>query len=158
MQNNIRKANEHDIESITNLMIKGINETSIYSSGDINKIESWDSNTVYLKDALANNSIYIYVAIQDDKVVGVIIAYTIPIPEVPFFTKNKRIYIEALDVDNKFRSQGIGTSLIQKIEEIAKSDDVHGIELEVYSNNSKADKLYESLGYNEIKKRRRKRI
>lgn len=56
-------------------------------------------------------------------------------------------YISNLSVSKEMQNQGIGTMLIQKAEECARSRGVKRLELETFSRNDKALRLYKKLGF-----------
>ena len=56
----------------------------------------------------------------------------------------------ALDVGPAFRRQGVGTALIEAVEEKARRDGLGRLNLEVAIDNSGALRLYEKLGYNRL--------
>ncbi len=61
-------------------------------------------------------------------------------------------YIDTLCVDPAYHRQGMGTSLIQFVEQYAKENGYERLSLVVEQNNTKAQKLYTRLGYIEVKK------
>ncbi|HYF03913.1 MAG TPA: GNAT family protein [Patescibacteria group bacterium] len=64
-----------------------------------------------------------------------------------------------ISVVKEFRSKGIGQSLIEMLLKELKNTNISRVELQVFSNNPKAVKLYESLGFeHEGRKRRAVRI
>lgn len=73
------------------------------------------------------------------------------------FVIGRKIFEEceifAIAVSPKFRSQGIGTSLLKKFHEKAKSIGAKKIFLEVRSDNIIAQNLYLSNGYKTISRR-----
>lgn len=59
-------------------------------------------------------------------------------------------YIEGLSVDDQFRKQKIGTSLLKRLEKISKSMCANSISLKVEKNTWMYD-WYKRLGYKECK-------
>jgi GNAT superfamily N-acetyltransferase len=57
------------------------------------------------------------------------------------------LHLFALDVAEKLRSQGIGTRLIERVEDEARSRHLAGVYLEVSTQNKGARRLYDRLGY-----------
>lgn len=60
------------------------------------------------------------------------------------------IYLDDLSVSAKYRSNGIGTKLINTAEKFAKETNISTIVLHVEKSNRLAYKLYERLGYSVI--------
>lgn len=69
---------------------------------------------------------------------------------------SKYLYIWALEVDKNMRNMGIGTILIEKIIEYAKSKKYIGIRLNVVHDNMAAIKLYTKFGFKNIEAQRTK--
>ncbi len=61
--------------------------------------------------------------------------------------ENEYLYLDDFSVTNSYRSIGIGTNLIYKAEEYAKSLNVHTILLHVEKSNKYAYNFYKRLGY-----------
>lgn len=64
-----------------------------------------------------------------------------------------RIELNYILVDEIYRRQGIGESLLLFLEQIAKEKKVYNISLEVECNNKPAISLYQKLGYQIVAKR-----
>ena len=52
-------------------------------------------------------------------------------------------YIDDIVVTNEYRNKGIGSALLQYVEELAVKENIDSIELDVWSFNSKAIQFYE---------------
>ena len=65
-------------------------------------------------------------------------------------TKNmypvKIFHLDDLCVDEKYRRQGIGEALYNKVVEVAKENDCHEITLNAWPGNEAALKFYEKMG------------
>ena len=62
---------------------------------------------------------------------------------------NKVLWIDELVVTEKERGNGYSSLLMEKIKKISKKEEVKRIELNVYTFNDIAIKLYNKLGYKE---------
>ena len=62
---------------------------------------------------------------------------------------NKVLWIDELVVTEKERGNGYSSLLVEKIKKISKKEEVKRIELNVYTFNDIAIKLYNKLGYKE---------
>jgi ribosomal protein S18 acetylase RimI-like enzyme len=69
--------------------------------------------------------------------------------QTDYFNGKKVGYISDLAVNAAFEGQGIGRILLNKAEEWARAEGCHLLSLYVFSNNSRARKIYEKLGFNE---------
>lgn len=149
----IRHAYTDDLIKMNTIMIEGINSTVEFSYGDINKIDTWESNIEFLSKSIQDDKYVILVAEINQEIAGVLVSYILPIPEVPFFTKKNKLYIESIDVKDSFRRKKVATFLMNEVNNIAKEKKCKSIELEVYNKNEDALYLYNKLGYETMKQR-----
>lgn len=64
--------------------------------------------------------------------------------------KEKAKYIHSLIVTNRYNGKGIGTKVIQKIENDAKEDNCRFLRLDADSKNPKLCSYYERLGFEKV--------
>ena len=88
------------------------------------------------------------VAEENDEIVGFLFGFLYPSP----VQKRPTALLDALFVCEEHRSKGIGKALALRFREWVKEQGVYAIELKVMSQNTAALRLYESLGFGEIKK------
>jgi ribosomal protein S18 acetylase RimI-like enzyme len=69
--------------------------------------------------------------------------------QTDYFNEKKVGYISDLAVDTAFEGQGVGRVLLDKAEEWARAEGCHLLLLYVFSNNSRARKIYEKFGFKE---------
>lgn len=95
------------------------------------------------KQKLNDKNCYYTVAIIDKEIVGVL--------TLEFQTKlhraKKQSFIEDLVIAEKFRSKGIGTSLLEDAINYAINNDCEVVELTSYLDNERAHKFYETNGF-----------
>lgn len=76
---------------------------------------------------------------------------------VEFFSKVRvkkgELYIGGIAVHSNYRGQGIGTKLIERVEEYGLKNGYNHLTLEVVDTNPKAHKLYQRLGFKDEKTR-----
>jgi len=99
-----------------------------------------------LVDGLANHpTAEVLFAITDAKAVGLATCF------VNFSTFNIKpyLYIHDIVVLKKYRGKGIGKALLQKLIEISEERKYCKVTLEVREDNSTAQALYKSLGFEE---------
>jgi len=90
---------------------------------------------------------YIFIAYQDNDPVGYIWFTIDIIPENPFKTARKQVYIHQIVVHKQYRRQSIGKSLFEKAEEIARQHNVDNYELDTWAFNSNAHTFFKKLGF-----------
>ena len=87
----------------------------------------------------------IYVAKIDDIIVGYI-TISIKEKEVHGMHYRKVLEIDAVCIDEKYRSNGIGTALIEHVINLGKKESCTDLYLSVYEDNIDAIRLYERIG------------
>ena len=111
--------------------------------------------TEYIEKSIADKNALILKAETDEKIVGYVIVYFNTLPK-QYFHFEKRAFIGSIAVDENYRGQGIGTALLESAEKAAKEKKISVVEMDVYTFNKKADKLYNKLGYKDIKHYKKK--
>ena len=126
-----RKANSNDVDGIAEIEKKCFHGATAYSKRQLE----------YL--ILKANSTSI-VESNSDGVIGFIIV---------LYRRGTQIgYLETLDVDPAFQSQGIGLKLLLAAEEDIKSHGLKFSQLEVSEGNEAAIELYQKAGYKQKKR------
>lgn len=95
----------------------------------------WNSST--LKHELENPNSHYFVAVYDNLVLGF----------AGIWKAVDEYHITDIVVRKDYRYKGIGSKLLEKLIEIAKSEKVISITLEVNINNEPAKKLYSKYGF-----------
>ena len=129
---NIRKIKLEDLDSVFELL------DELYE----NKIE-YSKFTQKYKESLEDNSFYGIVAIENNKVVGVLISRIIN----RLAKKKNILFIDDLIVNEKCRNIGIGKLLIQTATAYAISKDCGALELTSMIQNINAHRFYENNGF-----------
>ena len=90
-----------------------------------------------------------YLAIEDNKVIGLIMGCIYPYDEYDYLDYKcpKRGDITELIVTNKTRSKGVGQILVNKMEEYFKSVGCEYVKVEVFAYNDMAINFYNKNGY-----------
>lgn len=123
-----------------------IQEINTYDINDMLEIEiqnfkePWDYKILYYESQINPNSTF-YGAFIDGEIVGY----------VGFWHMIDYIDIINISVRRENKRQGIATKLMEKVLEVAEDLEVVNIFLEVNVTNESAIKLYEKLGYVNIR-------
>lgn len=88
----------------------------------------------------------IIVAKSEDKIVGYVM-YNIKEIDRPTMKYRKQLSIEAICVEEKSRTQGIGTKLLNYAKKIGEEKNCTNLYLTVNEENEGAIKLYEKFGF-----------
>ncbi len=91
-----------------------------------------------------NSNVCILLAQIDNQFVGYLYGYMIDIGDAYL---NKKAKLEAMFVDEKYRNNKVGESLIKEFKLWASKHQAKYIELTVLNENKKAIKLYEKNGF-----------
>ena len=88
----------------------------------------------------------IFVAVEEDKVLGYGFCQTISHKNDSVLTDVTSLYIDDLCVDENCRGKGIGKAIYQEILRYAQQGNYYNLTLNVWNCNTSAMKFYESLG------------
>lgn len=128
----IRKLELNDLEEVFELL------DELYE----NKIEYAIFIENY-KECLKDNNFYGIVAVEDNKIVGVLISRIIN----RLVKKKNILFIDDLIVNGKYRNKGIGKLLIQHATTYAISNNFGALELTSMIENVNAHRFYENNGF-----------
>lgn len=117
-----------------------------YNSNDLDRVNYIlnEAFSIEKNNSEIDNNIYTELVFElDNIVVGYLLITRIidPIRNVLNF------HIDYVCVDSKYRGYGIGTKMFEKIDEIAREENVHYIELTSGYKREAAHRLYEKCGY-----------
>lgn len=94
-----------------------------------------------LEEIVRDTSIVLMVARDGEKVVGMAAIYLIK------KIGNRKAYIEDVIVDEGYRSQGIGGTLMQALIDAARTSSARSLELATRMDRKNAHRFYEKLGF-----------
>jgi len=140
----IRKVEDKDYEDLVKLVYQ-VHELhyehrpDIYVDGNPLPKEYFDN---MINDENALNIVFE----ENGKIMGLLMAEKKHNNAIPIAKERITYFIDDIVVDNNFRRKGIGKALYEYLLDIAKSDNVDSIELNVWAFNKSALKFYESLG------------
>ena len=105
-----------------------------------------EKQLAYCESRLTNESSNIYVAAENGNLVGYIALDWRD--AAPIFERDGSMYITELYVKEDYRSQGIGSELIERGEQWAIKQGIDRVSLTVNQSNGSAQDLYRTSGYN----------
>ncbi len=136
----IRKAEYKDVETLNNFLTLLIRDERQY---DLGIDENFVVTNMY-ENYIEDSSKLIIVAEENEKIVGYLYGIIKPNDDTYKYIVAK---LDALYIDSNFRNKGIATALIEYFKEWAKNQNVNKIEVNVWSKNTKAKKLYEKNAF-----------
>ena len=139
----IRSANVNDINRLLELLSQVLEvhaklRPDLFVSGTTKY--SREDLEIMLKD----ENKPIFVAVEDNYVVGYAMCQ-IRIPTSNMYPK-RIFHLDDLCVDEKYRLEGIGRALYEKVVEAAKENNCYEVTLNVWPGNDSALKFYEKMG------------
>ncbi len=136
----IRKANYNDVKILNNFLTLLIQDERQY---DLGIDENFIVTNMY-ENYIEDSNKLIAVAEENNEIIGYLYGIIKPKDNTYQYIIAK---LDALYVDNNYRNQGIATSLIEYFKKWAISKNAHKIEVNVWSNNIKAKRLYEKANF-----------
>lgn len=107
--------------------------------------EEWRDSTMeltFLEQALRNDSCYYFTCLIDDMPVGYLCAYRFP--DAPGGVYH--VYLQSIDIAERFRQRGIGTALVEALKHACVADGVDHIWVGASIDNVAAQRLYVKTG------------
>lgn len=136
----------NEIEILYENLFKDMSEMNSYY------IKEAKQDVSFIKMAMNSEDYKLFVAEEDKKVVGFIVASISETNKFNCIVEHRFLYIIDLYVDKNYRGKKIATKLIDKAFTYAREKDLDHVELSVLSENAGAQKLYEKLGFRESSK------
>jgi ribosomal protein S18 acetylase RimI-like enzyme len=110
----------------------------------------------YFHKVIADEKGIFFLAKDNAEIIGYLIAYKEKSPDRSMLKPRKYIHVDDLSVRSDYRKKGIGTLLMDKLEELAKKNKIYEMELNVWCFNKGAIKFYENKGYGAFTQKMRK--
>lgn len=142
---NIRRATKDDFEALKEIKLLSKQEELKYSESIRPIDENKEDYFRYLKKDLKYINRGLFIAEDDGKIVGMILAqYYDPLPISKYKRKG---YISNLFIMQDYRGKGLGVKLIETAEGWLKRNKTEHITLEIHKDNKAALSLYRKVGY-----------
>lgn len=141
----IRRAVYSDIEEINNLL-RQVLEVHHKGRPDLFKGGVKKYNDQQLKEIIDDDNCPVFVAVEDDIVLGYAFCIIKQAVNDNILTDIKTLYIDDLCVDEKCRGMHIGKGLYKFVLDYAKGIGCYNVTLNVWALNDSAMKFYESCG------------
>lgn len=112
----------------------------------------------YYLELIADENVGLFVAEAGEKLVGFVNAIVKDTPAIPVFVPRCYAVVDGIVVKSGFQNQGIGSMLMDKVQEWAIAKGATSIELNVYEFNQTAIFFYERLGYRTLSRKLSKEL
>lgn len=147
-------ANQNDIAAIAEIcyQVSKLHTDSVpreFTEPDKN------GNLDYIARSIAAENSEVIKAEIAGLIAGYLVLYFDTYPE-KYFVDSRRGFVGSIGVEEKFRGQGVGTALMKYAEQFLRDKNIKVFNIDVYSFNSGAEKLYDKLGFEDIKHFKRK--
>ena len=131
----IKQATIDDLDEVSNLF----NLYRIF----YRKESDLEGAKIFLRDRILHNESVIYVAEENQKLVG----FTQLYPQFSSTRMKKAWLLNDLYVLKEYRGKGISKQLIEKAKQLAKDTHSAGLSLETEKTNTIGNQLYPSVGF-----------
>lgn len=96
----------------------------------------------YLYDFLSNQRNYVFVAIENQQVVGLLYSY-----RLQRIDRNQdSMFLYEIEVDKGYRSIGVGSKLIEELKEVCRKENIMKMWVGTNSSNLAAMRMYAKTG------------
>lgn len=141
----IRRAEERDIRDI-NALLRQVLAVHHEGRPDLFRANSKKYDDEQLLAMLKDETRPIFVAAEEDRVVGYAFCMFIETKNDNVLCDHKTLYIDDLCVDEKRRGKHIGQTLYHHVLSFAEKSGCHNVTLNVWECNPGARKFYEKMG------------
>lgn len=141
----IRHATPNDLETLLQLTIR-LGELELlpqrapemFWQGDAEWIKTW------ARERPANRDIVVATDAEDQ-----VLGFLMYVIREDWLSHEPNIYIDSLAVSDQAEGLGIGSRLLERVEEIAQEQGIKILSLQVVGTNTRARRLYQKMGFTE---------
>jgi GNAT superfamily N-acetyltransferase len=149
----IRQANVHDSLLLSSLTtdvqrLHAVNHPDIFKMPRGN-----DFAVAFFDEKLADPSVRIFLAEDDEQALGCILCKLIERDENPFTFAMRYLLVDQISVRPEAQGKGVGRALIEQAEILATEWNVSRIQLDSWGFNIKAHVFFEKMGFEKFNHR-----
>ena len=153
---NIRQATANDSLLLSGLCMD-VQQLHAEKLPDIFKIPQREEFAVtYFDEMLADPAVAIYLAEEDGETIGYILCKLFERPETVFTHANRFLIIEHISVRPAARQRGVGFALMDRADRLANDLHITRLQLNSWSFNTTARRLFEKCGFEKTEHRFRR--
>ena len=101
----------------------------------------------YFNNSLERPNTYHFIAYDNSEAIGFIQTQIVETNNSPFRLPQKLVYINVIVVKPEYQGKGIAQMLFEKVNELAKKNEISRIELDHWEGNSRARVFFEKMGF-----------
>ena len=144
---NIRQANSTDGLLLSSLCMD-VQRLHAEHYPDLFKMPQREDFAVpFLDEMLADPTVRIFIAEEDGRAIGYLMCKLFERPESLFTYTNRFLQVEHISVHPDLQRQGVGTALMNRVEELAREIGVPKIQLDSWDFNTEAHTFFERMGF-----------
>ncbi|MBO4783517.1 MAG: GNAT family N-acetyltransferase [Lachnospiraceae bacterium] len=143
---NIRKAKTEDLARLEELY-RELEEDAVLYQPEHFVFSPVGTRSEQMKDFLDSNSQAMFVAEEDGEVIGFAHVVLIKAKKVPCLKPETSLYLQDLVVTAEYRSQGIGTILLNEAKKYGKDNGADFFRTQVFPQNTDGMRFYERNGF-----------
>ena len=147
---NIRKATEHDIEGLCQLIAE-VDE--LHRDHLPHKFRTSDGparERQFMLDLIEREDVGLFVAEHEEQQVGFVHVVVHDAPDFPIVQPRRTAWVDSIAVGRAARRGGIGRALMERAQQWALAMGAREIVLKVYQFNQSAIEFYRRLGYDTL--------
>jgi len=146
----IREATERDCDVLCEIMdeVDRLHRKNL--PGRFKRPEGPVRDREYLLSVIADPDVRLYVAVEGERLIGVVQVLIRETRDIPILVRRRYGLVENLVVREGLRRKGIGSALMERALEWARSRGATEFELNVFEFNRSAIAFYRKLGYTTI--------
>ena len=144
----IRKATVEDAAKLEELYVE-LEEDAVMYQPQHFVMSSKGSRTQFIKDMLNLDNQTMFVAANDDKVVGFAHAVLIKAKNISCLKPETSLYLQDLVVTNSLRSKGIGSMLMEAVKQYGRDNNAYFFRTQVFPQNTDGLRFYKRIGFKE---------
>ena len=138
----IRFATQDDKDHILKLLEELIQEAKRQGASPPKYQGDLKAKEALFKEVMDRKDVFFFVAEENGKLVGLLEVFVVPIVRRGY----RQAVIESLVVTNDMRNKGVGSSLMKKVKEFCKANNIHVLKLTSALVNANAHRFYERHG------------
>jgi ribosomal protein S18 acetylase RimI-like enzyme len=131
----------------------GVQELHRAGAPDWFKPVDHDEVSAYFGQLLSAANAYVFVAEQACQLNGYVLARVYQFPDTALTYAGTVVELDQIAVDVSRRRQGIGTSLVERVNQLASELRAHRVQLTVWEFNQVAQSMFEQAGFSTAMRR-----